>query len=434
MKSVKEKTPVILLAIQTPVMSDTDVQRSLQELSLLIADLDMQAQEAFIQKRMNRTAASYFGEGKLKEIAMLTGGSGILAKGPTKVELVDSKWKVVIDDEVSAAQQRNLQSALGVEVIDRVSVILQIFEKRARSREAKLQVELAMLEYQLPRVKDDHSIGDKEGGGGRASRGHSNVELAKQRIRQRIASLKRELERLQPEKLNSYDYTVALIGYTNSGKSSIMRALTKDDIYVEDKLFATLGTTCRKMQPPAVPPIYLTDTVGFIERLPHELIASFHSTLAEARQAWLLLHIVDISDQAWQNHVQVSTKLLQDIRLDSKPSLLVFNKIDKISEDERKEIEQEYPHAIFVSALSKADMNRLRNKLLAIQSQELIECQLEVDLDGYQLLTTEFRHSVIVLRETYGETVQVVVRSNAKSIRQLKARLAKNCSLIAESG
>ncbi|MFW7379780.1 MAG: GTPase HflX [Oligoflexus sp.] len=425
-----ERSPAIIISIQTPDMTDSDVLRSIREISMLISDLGLDVKETFIQKRDNRNSPSYIGEGKLKEIAIFTGGTGFVAKGPSKVDMVDSKLKVIVDDELSPGQQRNLQSALGVEVIDRVAVILKIFENRASSKEAKLQVELAKLEYQLPRVKDDHALGDKEGGGGRASRGHTNVELSKQRIRHKISVLRREIESLAPDVINAPDFTVALIGYTNSGKSSIMQALTKEGIYVEDKLFATLGTTTRKICPPIVPPMYLTDTVGFIERLPHDLVASFRSTLAEARHAWLSIQVIDASDSAWRHHIEVSSQVIRDIHLDKSQCLLVFNKIDKLTESARTQMEKEFSNALFVSALADEDMFRLRSKLIDMQSRELVESRLVLNYEDLYILS-EFRDYVDVVSEEYADRIHVVVRSTRKYVDKLRSRLSKHSNSTA---
>lgn len=425
MEKKQDFIPVVLISVQTPDMQDSDVSRSNREMSMLLADLGMAVVETVVQKRENKDSPSYLGAGKLKDAAKITGGCGVVVKGPEKVELVDLNMRAVIDDEISAGQQRNLQSALGVEVMDRVSVILQIFERRANSKEAKLQVELAKLEYQLPRVKDDHSLGDKEGGGGRASRGHTNVELAKQRIRHNIAELKRAIDSVTSEVKSVPDFTVALVGYTNAGKSSIMQALTNEGVYVEDKLFATLGTTTRRISPPAVPPIFVTDTVGFLERLPHGLIASFRSTLSEARHAWVVLQIIDVSDDDWRNHISVTSEALKGVDMSEIPCWLVFNKIDRLSSDKLSQIRAEYPDALFVSALSKIDMSTLRAKLIGLQDEGLLKCQLTLSYAQYPVLA-EFRSYVQVIEEDYSEEVRVLVKSTEDVINKLKSKIKRH--------
>lgn len=425
-KSVVKDNPIqaIMVSVQTPDMSDLDIERSNRELTMLVTDLGWQVIETVRQKRDIKTFPSYLGEGRLKEIAKLTGGSGVVAKGPTRVDLQTSGLKVVVDDELSPGQQRNLQSALGVEIIDRIAVILKVFEARARTKEAILQVELARLEYQLPRVKDDHSLGDKEGGGGRASRGHTNVELSKQRIRKNIASLKKEIQKLTSIEELPHPFTAALIGYTNSGKSTIMKALTGESIYVEDRLFATLGTTTREMSPPSVPPIFLADTVGFIERLPHQLLASFKSTLFEAKQAWILIQVVDASDPDRQNHITVTSQILKEINQSSSPKILVFNKSDRITEAERIQLEQEYSDAIFTNALSSPDMLRLREVIRNKQEEDLIEEQFVIGYPDYETLT-KHRKYLEVVSEEFDTDIKITLKSTKKHLNIFKSDLTK---------
>lgn len=261
--------------------------------------------------------------------------------------------------------------------------------------------------------------------GGRASRGHTNVELSKQRLRHQIAELRREIEEVLPErqKRSAEGFQVALLGYTNAGKSSLVNALTRADTHVEDKLFATLGTSTKKMTPPSEPAIFLTDTVGFIEKLPPGLIASFRSTLAEACNAWLLIKVIDASDQDWRSHIEVTTRVLQEIGLGEKNCLLLFNKIDKVERRDLREMASEFSEALFVSAVNSDDMLMLRSTILDLQHRELIECSLELSYSEYAILA-EFHAHVQVVLEEFGDTVSVRVRSTADMLAKLKARLA----------
>ena len=261
-RHTRHSTPrAIVLAVQLPPQSDTDVAVSLSELEQLASGLGIRVVHTAIQKRATRTSPTLVGEGKLQELASLTGGVHAIAE------------MLLVDGELSPGQQRNLELALGVEVLDRTAVILRIFEQRAQTREARLEVEIARLQYETPRVRDDHAADDREGGGGRGGKGHTNVELAKQRNRERLAELRRELAEVQASaatrRMRRKDaLRVALVGYTNAGKSSLMRALSGSDVLVEDKLFATLGTTVRSLSPETTPPILVSDTVGFIKNLP----------------------------------------------------------------------------------------------------------------------------------------------------------------------
>lgn len=420
----------ILVMLQHPNMSDTSAAKSLDELQQLIEGLGYSALSRIIQKRSQRSAATYFGEGKIMEIAALTGGPGTATRGPESKEVrLRSDLTVVVDDELTPGQLRYLQTAFAVEVLDRVSVILRIFEQRAQTRESKLEIELAKLEHELPRIRDDHSLGDREGGGGRASRGHTNVELAKQRTRERMAAIRRDLERLrsgEEKRIQTREGIagVAIVGYTNAGKSSIMRQLTGSDVLVEDKLFATLGTTTRQLSPASVPPVLLTDTVGFISRLPHGLIASFRSTLAEAREASLLLHIVDASDPDWQLQREVTEGVLRDIGLGDKPIFLILNKIDRLDSEERNSLLLRFPDALQINALSADDGRTLRDKILAFFAGQLIEAHLSIPYSK-QGIFADMRKHLQVLDESYEEEIMLRVRGSSEVLAKLKAYLMR---------
>lgn len=432
----RHRSPVreaIIVSVQVPGISDEEVARSLAELEHLLRGLGIAVVARFLQKRGTRSFPSYVGDGKLAELAALTGGVGERTRGPGAPRVdpkrpVRDDLLVVADDELTPGQLRNLRAALGVEVLDRPAVILRVFDARARTREARLEVELARLEYELPRIRDDHSLGDREGGGGRASRGHSNVELAKQRARERMAAVRRELSQVSAtadrRRLARADtFRVALVGYTNAGKSSIMRQLTGSDVLVEDKLFATLGTTVRALSPPATPPILVADTVGFIHRLPHSLIASFRSTLAEAHEAWLLVNVVDASDPAFRTQLQVTEQVLAEIDAAKKPTWTVLNKVDRLTSEQREALSAEYPDALLVSALDPHDGDRLRTRIEAFFAAHLIERRVSLPYDRHAVLA-ELRGKLQVVEEEYGDTITVTVRATPDVLARLDARLS----------
>jgi GTP-binding protein HflX len=252
---------------------------------------------------------------------------------------------------------RNLEKATGAEVLDRSMVILSIFQRHARTREAKLQVEIARLAYTAPRLREASAGQDRQRGGiGGRGAGESALELDRRRIRDRIAELKRELELVKVEadtrrsrRSDTETNTVALVGYTNAGKSSLMRALTGDEVYVADQLFATLDTTVRALRPETRPRILVSDTVGFIKKLPHDLVASFRSTLEEAREAALLLHLLDASDPAFRDQQKVTETVLEELGA-KQPRLLVLNKVDRLSDEQIAALNQEFPEAVLMSA------------------------------------------------------------------------------------
>ena len=290
------------------------------------------------QRRARLDPGAVVGEGKLKELAEWTGGTGVVPVGPPKASgaaarrprrsqtrspsteparsEADRAGLVLVDHELTPSQARNLERATGAEVLDRTAVILAIFQRHARSREARLQVEIARLAYIAPRLRETGGGRDREGGGiGGRGAGESASELDRRKVRDRIAELRAELAAIEREagtrrKRRAEQNTVALVGYTNAGKSSWMRALTGSDVLVEDKLFATLGTTVRALQPEGATRVLVSDTVGFIKQLPHDLVASFRSTLDEARESDLLLHVVDASDPAFEAQIAVTCEVL----------------------------------------------------------------------------------------------------------------------------
>ena len=431
--SLRHKAPrhAVLVSVQCPNRSDAAAERSLNELEQLLRGLGIRVHARLVQKRQHPTA-TYVGEGKLRELAGLTGGSGKVSRVPIpsgSAPRAGAIGLVVVDDELSPGQQRGLEQATAAEVLDRTAVILRVFEGRARTREAMLEVELARLTYELPRIREDVSLGDREGGGGRASRGNSNVALAKQRTRNRIAELRRELAGLQDgaavrRQRRASAQRVALVGYTNAGKSSLMRALTGSDVLVEDKLFATLDTTVRTLVPPTSPPILIADTVGFIERLPHPLLASFNSTLDEVHEASLLLFVVDAADSESRRQLEVTRQTVKEIGAGSLPHLVVLNKIDRVSEDVRRALRDELPEAIQLSAFSSGDVAALRQRLIDSFDMGLETATFEVSYDR-QSLFAELRDQVRVLAESYGESLTVTVRAAPALVERLRRRLAE---------
>ena len=251
---------------------------------------------------------------------------------------------MLVDHDLTPSQARNLERATGAEVLDRTAVILAIFQRHARSREARLQVEIARLAYLAPRLREGGAGKDRQAGGiGGKGAGESQLEIDRRKVRDRIAELRRELQAIEKDaatrrRRRATQPTVAIVGYTNAGKSSLMRALTGSDLLVADQLFATLDTTVRALQPETKPRILVSDTVGFIKKLPHDLVASFRSTLDEAREAALLLHVVDAADPAFPAQIAVTEQVLAEIDAAGAPRLLVLNKIDKLDDAQPRRV------------------------------------------------------------------------------------------------
>lgn len=421
-----KKPKAVLAAVQLPGVSDADHEASLKELERLCSTLGFVTVGRVSQKRKAIVTGTIVGEGKLKEIAAWTGGTGVV-RGFKKegadeaedesLELIptpETKASVVIFDcEMTPTQLRNLEDATGVEVLDRAGVILEIFSRHARSREARLQVEIAKLAYLAPRLRASHVGGDRQGGGiGAKGAGETAHELDRRRIRDRIAELRQQLDSIRHEQntrraQRSEAPCVALVGYTNAGKSSLMRALTGSEVLVEDKLFATLDTTVRALQPETVPRILVSDTVGFIKKLPHDLVASFRSTLDEALNASLLLFTVDASDPSFRSQLEVTQTVLGEIGADQTPSLLVLNKVDQLDADQKEELAKEYPKAIFISTRNRDDIKRMRELILGFFETDMIDKSILIPYSQGKVLGM-IRERARVLQEKHEDDGTIV--------------------------
>lgn len=333
---------------------------------------------------------------------------------------------VLLDHEVSPSQARNLERATGAEVLDRSAVILAIFQRHARSREARLQVEIARLTYMAPRLRESGGADRQSGAIGGKGAGESQIELDRRKVRDRIAQLRRDLVAIEKDaatrrRRRSDQATVAIVGYTNAGKSSLMRALTATDLLVADQLFATLDTTVRALQPETVPRILVSDTVGFIKKLPHDLVASFRSTLDEAREASLLVHVVDASDADFPAQIQVTAEVLAEIDAADVPRLLVLNKADRLDEIRRAELAAEFPEALLLSARSRRDVASLHARIVAFFERDMIETELHVPYSRQRLLG-EIHAACRVLDERCDESGRTLrVRAYPAVVTRLRA-------------
>jgi GTP-binding protein HflX len=305
---------------------------------------------------------------------------------------------------------RNLERATSAEVLDRTMVILSIFQRHARTREARMQVEIAQLAYMAPRLREANAGQERQRGGiGGKGAGETALELDRRRIRDRISELRRELVQVEREaelrrtrRQQTETSTVALVGYTNAGKSSLMRALTGDAVYVADQLFATLDTTVRVLSPEVRPRILVSDTVGFIKKLPHDLVASFRSTLAEAREADLLLHIVDASDPAFRDQLQVTLEVLSEIDVNNQPRKLVLNKTDRLSLEEQAALIREFPQAILLSAKDPSHIERLHGLVVRHFEDQMQEATFTVPYSSQRHVSL-LHERTRVLDERYDE-------------------------------
>jgi GTPase len=440
----------ILVGIQVPGVNDVAHAADIEELGRLVKTLGYDVVGTISQKRDETGGGTVLGKGRLEELAAMTGGTGVVGsmaiprKSKARERFEDAgenrpnvrrtepdpeaKAKpefVIVDHDISPNQARNLERATGAQVLDRTGVIVEIFHRHAHSREAKLQVEIARLKYVSPRLRESSGGGRQQGPGA----GESDLELDRRKIRDRLAELKVQLEDIQRDNdqrrsARRDQLRVALVGYTNAGKSSLMRALTGSEVLVEDKLFATLDTTVRALQPETKPRVLVSDTVGFIKKLPHDLVASFRSTLAEALEASLLLFVVDASDPTYESQLEVSRNVLREIGADVVPSHLILNKIDRVSEADRAALRAKHPDAILLSAKSPEDVAALRETMIAFFEAAMVEDQLVLPYAKQGLLSAVYENAR-VLSEDYDTTGRIIkVRGLPGAIARLRRTLA----------
>jgi GTP-binding protein HflX len=456
-KTSKEISKALLVGIQLPKVSPEEFKSSLLELTRLVTTLGYQIIGQVTQKRSSEKSSSILGEGKLKELAKWTGGTGeivgyvnhVKSKAAIKREAAEAEELsasedeenveeitaqadiVVVDCDLSPSQLRNLEAATGVTVLDRTGVIIEIFSRHARTKAARIQVEIARLNYLAPRLRETGGSSERQGGGiGAKGAGETALELDKRIIRDRLKALKIELAAIGNEhevrrSRRELAISVALVGYTNAGKSSLMRALTGSEVLVADKLFATLDTTVRPLYPESQPKILISDTVGFIKKLPHDLVASFKSTLDEALNASLLLFVVDCSDADFRSQLEVTQKVLAEVGASDLPHLLVLNKSDLLNGAQLAELKSEFKAAQLISTRNKADVQALRDKMLSFFEETMIDADLLVPYTA-QGVIGEVRSRARVLSETYtNEGTSFKLRASSDALAQLNKLVEK---------
>ncbi len=391
----------------------------------------------------DRKVGQVLAEEHLKELARLTdtaGGSVVdvvrqvvdspnprtyIGKGKAE-ELRDAVQAaeanlVIFDEELSPAQGKSLEDTVGVRVMDRSELILDIFATRARTSEAKMQVELAQLEYLLPRLKRMwNHLSRIRGGIGLRGPGETQLETDRRLIGRRIADLRRKLKgvakaREIQRRSREGQFRVALVGYTNAGKSSLLRALSGAELFVEDRLFATLDSATRTVDLGEGFETLMTDTVGFIRKLPHHLVASFRSTLEEAREADLLLHVIDASHTDWEEQKEVVEEVLEQLELDERPQVLVFNKVDRLTHGEEEVLKQrirsfESKPSVFLSALDAATHDRLRSALRTRIRVAMKMMHVTIPVTDGATLSMIYREGEVLERIDTGSEVQLVAR------------------------
>lgn len=375
----KESEKAIIVGLVTKDQTEEQVKEYLDELEFLASTAGAVTQKQFIQKLKHPDVRTFVGKGKLEEIAQYV--------EENKIDLV------IFDDDLTGKQNGILEEELKVKIVDRSSLILDIFASRAQTAQAKTQVELAQMQYLLPRLRGLWTHLERQRGGiGMRGPGEMEIETDRRIVRDKISLLKKKLDKIDQQnktqrKNRGQLIRVALVGYTNVGKSTLMNILSKSEVFAENKLFATLDTTVRKVVWETMP-FLLSDTVGFIRKLPHHLVESFKSTLDEVRESDILVHVVDFGHPQYEEHIKTVNETLKDLDCQDKPTLMVFNKLDlfkanhfdDLLEDEVKDeilsevqnrLKNNYEHDnIFISAIQKENINLLREKLIEMIRKE----------------------------------------------------------------
>ena len=379
---VKEVEKAVLVSVHLPTNNEEQITEYLDELEFLAHTAGAETVRRFVQRLPHLDTRHFVGKGKMEEIAKY-------------IESREDISIVIFDDDLSPKQQGILEENFKVKVLDRSSLILDIFAGRAQTAQARTQVELAQLQYLLPRLRGLWSHLERQRGGiGMRGPGEKEIETDRRIVRDKISALKKDLETIDRQnqtqrKQRGAMIRVALVGYTNVGKSTLMNLLSKSDVFAEDKLFATLDTTVRKVVIDAIP-FLLSDTVGFIRKLPHHLIESFKSTLDETRESDILMHVVDISHPQYEDHISTVQSTLKELKVDDKPTLMVFNKMDLyrikyhdelLDAPTKQEIEREFEEniknkynteCVFISAVERENIDELREIMTRMIKEQYV--------------------------------------------------------------
>lgn len=405
---------VLLVSVygaDTPKAEATD---HIRELAMLTATAGGRVVDTILQNRTQQDPSTYVGTGKLNEIA-----------GFVKSQQIAS---LIFDDDLSPTQVRNIEKATEVKVLDRSGLILDIFASRAQTAAAKTQVELAQLQYLRPRLTRMWThLSRQQGGIGTRGPGETQIETDRRLIDKRIAGLKDRLEKVERQrktqrKRRSDMTTISLVGYTNAGKSTLMNALTETGVHAEDRLFATLDSTVRKHTIDNYE-LLLSDTVGFIRKLPHHLIESFKSTLDEVREADILLHIIDSSSGTFKDYIRVVDETLDELEIAETQTLKVFNKIDAIEPYELSELKQAYPKAVFVSAERGIGISTLNEEIKALVEKDFVTRTMKIPVAQYEGVAFLHRTANIHSRKYVNSSVKVTFSISEENLLLLKDML-----------
>lgn len=409
----------ILVGLATRQTARERVEEYLDELQLLTESAGAVVVDRLMQERPNIDAATFIGSGKVKELAALV--------AEREADLV------IFDDDLSAVQVRNLERAITCKILDRSGIILDIFASRARTSEAKTQVELAQLEYMMSRLTRQWThLSRVVGGIGTKGPGETQIETDRRVIRSRISHLRERLKVIRKErsvqrKGRENFPRVALVGYTNVGKSTLLNWFTDAGVLVEDRLFATLDSTVRLVELAPAYRILLSDTVGFIRKLPHQLVASFKSTLDEATEADILLHVVDVSHPAFEEQISVVNETLAEIGAEGKPVITVFNKIDRLADRTFvQHLAASHPNAVFISAWRGINMSALAEQITGLLEDNMTEVEVVLTQEQYGLLSRIHDVAEVLEKKFTGKRIRIRFRAEKSAADRIVKSLKKN--------
>jgi GTP-binding protein HflX len=417
-RAQNDRERAVLVGVPGRGVARATTDEYLEELALLADTAGADVIKKIVQDRDRIGPAYFIGKGKVEEIARFVEENEIAL--------------VIFDDDLSSVQTRNLENAIACKILDRSALILDIFASRAKTNEAKTQVELAQLQYLLPRLTRQWTHLSKQYGGiGTKGPGEKQLEADRRLIRNRIRYLKERLSRIDQERRTQHKgrrelTRIALIGYTNVGKSTLLNLLADSDVFVEDRLFATLDATTRLVTLNRAQKVLITDTVGFIRKLPHHLVASFRSTLSEVTEADVLVHVVDISSTQFEEQIEVVNSTLEELRSRNKPTIMVFNKIDKVTDRTfLKELENRHENAVSISAARGINISGLKEMILNLREKDLSERTLVVKQSDYKVIA--LLHDVAeVLEKTYLDNrIKIRFRINERDLRRVHMLLQK---------
>ena len=409
-----DKEKVLLVGIYGLSSEKYQAEEHLEELALLTDTAGGIPVAKVLQQRNRPDVSSYVGKGKLTEL-----------KG--QMSTLGAKT-IIFDDDLSPTQIRNVEKVTDAKVLDRSALILDIFVSRAQTAAAKTQVELAQLQYLLPRLTRYWTHLSRQSGGiGTKGPGETQIETDRRIIGQRIGVLKSKLEKLDKQRTTqrkSRDQMtrVSIVGYTNAGKSTLMNALTDSGVFAENRLFATLDSTVRRHQL-RTHGILLSDTVGFIRKLPHHLVQSFKSTLDEVREADLLIHLVDGSSTMVHEYIEVVQQTLKELKSNNKQTLLVFNKVDRMDDEQHEMLRGEYPNALYISAIRGIGLSELEEAIEQEIESNYIQVDLDIPIQAYKAVAFIHEHAHVENEKYTGEFVHITCRIDEKDFKQLSKML-----------